>query len=321
MGSNAPGDPLRDPPIWALAVHGGAGAGREEEHAAEKADAIRATLKSVLEAAGALLASGGSALDAVEAAVCALEDSPLFNAGRGSVFNERGEHELEASIMDGRTLAAGAAAVLRGIRNPVSLARLIMERSPHVFLQGDGALLFASAHGIARVDPGYFRTERRWKTLEDAKRDASAHAGAGPIGARSQDLGTVGAAALDMQGNLAAATSTGGLTNKAVGRVGDSPIIGAGTFASNESCAVSCTGHGEYFIRATAARDIAALIEYGGKDLQTAVDIVIGQRLSRLGGEGGAIAVDRAGRVAFAFNTDVMIRGCVTSTAPPYAEI
>ncbi|HEX7082071.1 MAG TPA: isoaspartyl peptidase/L-asparaginase [Gammaproteobacteria bacterium] len=310
------------PSVWALAIHGGAGFGGEEAHGAEQDAAIRAELAAVLEAGARMLASGAPALDAVEDAVRRLEDCPLFNAGRGAAFNERGEHELEASIMDGRTLAAGAVAVLRGIKNPVFVARLVMERSPHVFLQGEGAAAFAARHGIERVGDEYFRTERRLRALHDAQRAAVT----GPPGdiERSPpppDAGTVGAVARDVDGNLAAATSTGGLTNKAPGRVGDSSIIGAGTYASNASCAVSCTGHGEYFIRATAARDVAALVEYGGLDLAAAVDRVIRSRVAALGGQGGAIAVDRAGYVACAFNTPVMLRGRVTATSPPAVGI
>jgi beta-aspartyl-peptidase (threonine type) len=297
---------------WSLAVHGGAGVNRGEALAENRAGEIRAALENVLAAGGRLLERGGSSLDAVGEAVRLLEDSPLFNAGRGSVFNARGEIELEASIMDGRTLAAGAVAGLRGIRNPVVLARRVMERSPHVFLYGEGALAFAAAEGIETVDEGWFRTEHRWRDLEAARRSSSPP---------PKSLGTVGAAALDGRGNLAAATSTGGLTNKWPGRIGDTPIIGAGCFASNLSCAVSCTGQGEFFVRGTIARDIAASIEYGGRNAQSAVDFAIGQRLARLGGEGGAIVVDASGRAAFAFNTDVMLRGRMSRGAAPAVGI
>lgn len=289
---------------WALAVHGGAGAvgdgGRNRERA------IRAAITAALEAGAQILGAGGTSLDAVEDAVRRLEDSPYFNAGRGAVFNARAEHELEASIMDGRTLAAGAVAVLRGIKNPVTLARRVMERSPHVFLQGDGAMAFAESEGIGRVEPGYFWTEDRYAALQAVR--ARVASGRPP----APQIGTVGAAALDTHGNLAAGTSTGGMTNKAVGRIGDSSIIGAGTYASNASCAVSGTGHGEYFIRATVARDVSALMEYAGKDADSAADTVIRRRLAGIGGKGGVIVVDRGGKVVFAFNTELMYRGSVT---------
>jgi L-asparaginase / beta-aspartyl-peptidase len=294
--------------IWSLAVHGGAGQGREQEANIEHADAIRAELAAVLEKGAAILRNGGTAVDAVEDAVRRLEDSPLFNAGRGSVFNAAGEHELEASIMDGRTLDAGAAAALRGIKNPVSLARLVMQRSPHVFLQGEGAIAFAKAQGMELVDEAYFSTEDRRAALELAKRRSP------PPNPSKQ--GTVGAVARDVHGDLAAATSTGGMTNKAVGRIGDSPIIGAGCYASNASCAVSGTGQGEYFIRATVARDIAALMEYGGKNARAAAAHVIRRRLEVLGGEGGVVVVDRDGHIVFEFNTGVMLRASVTHAAP-----
>lgn len=300
------------PHIWALAIHGGAGAGDQEAGAAEREASIRKALSAILEAGAHLLASGGTALDAVEHVVAGLEDSPLFNAGKGAVLNERGEHELEAAIMDGRSLRTGAVAGLRTIKNPIRAARVVLERSPHVFLAGEGAVAFAMRHGLELVSPDYFATERRRAALADAKRrDAERVLDSAP-----GESGTVGAVALDVHGDLAAATSTGGLTNKATGRIGDSPIIGAGTFASNASCAVSCTGHGETFVRATAARDVAALIEYGGYSLQAAAEKVIHERVAGLGGEGGLIAVDTRGEVAFSFNTDLMLRGAVGSDLP-----
>ncbi len=291
---------------WALAIHGGAGMAREEILDAAREQAASSALQAVLEHGAQLLAAGGTSLDVVEQAARELEDSPLFNAGRGAVFNAAGEHELDASIMDGRDLRAGAVACVRGIKNPVALARLVMERSPHVFLQGDGAVAFAQAQGIELVAPEYFRTEESWKALEKAR----ARAAAAP-----EEHGTVGAVALDMHGDLAAATSTGGLTNKVPGRVGDSAVIGAGTYASNASCAVSCTGAGEFFIRATVARDICALVEYGRIDARAATEHVIGRRLERIGGRGGAIVVDRSGLVVCEFNTEIMYRGSVTSTS------
>lgn len=302
-----------DERVWALAIHGGAGAGSQEAGAEEHEAQIRSALADVLRAGAGMLAAGASALDVVEDAVKRLEDSPLFNAGKGAVFNERGEHELDASIMDGATLDAGAVAGLRTVKNPIVLARLVLERSPHAFLIGEGALAFAERHEVELVDSAYFCTERRRAAFEEAKRREALQTSS----LRPGDTGTVGAAALDVRGNLAAATSTGGLTNKALGRVGDSAVIGAGTFASNQSCAVSCTGHGEMFLRATAARDVAALMEYAGLDVQSAADRVVRERVAGLGGEGGLIAVDKAGRASFAFNTQLMLRGAVTHCAAP----
>jgi L-asparaginase / beta-aspartyl-peptidase len=293
---------------WSLAVHGGAGSGGDDSLDKHREQSIRATLAEVLEAGAQALAAGAASLDVVEEAVRRLEDSPLFNAGKGSVFNAHGEHELDASIMDGRSLNAGAVANVRNIKNPVALARLVMERSPHVFLQGAGAAAFAQDQGMSLVGPDYFWTEDRWQALKDARLRSGAK--------QPRDLGTVGAAALDRQGNLAAATSTGGVTNKLSGRIGDSAVIGAGTYASNASCAVSCTGQGEFFIRATIARDICALMEYAGSDAREAVATAIERRLHELGGRGGAIAVAHDGTIACAFNTDVMYRGGVTHATP-----
>jgi len=303
--------------VWSLAIHGGAGAGSQESGAEERESQIHAALAAVLDAGGKILSGGGTALDVVEDAVTRLEDSPLFNAGKGAVFNERGEHELDASIMDGATLRAGAVAGLRTVKNPIRLARLVLERSPHVFLIAEGAHVFAARHGVERVDPAYFGTARRRAALDAAKLKEADLALSRP----ADESGTVGAVALDVRGNLAAATSTGGVTNKAVGRVGDSALIGAGTFASNTSCAVSCTGQGEVFIRATAARDVAALIEYVGLDVQAAAEKVIHDRVAGLRGEGGLIAVDNLGRVAFAFNTGLMLRGAVTHASAPSTAI
>jgi beta-aspartyl-peptidase (threonine type) len=298
-----------------LAVHGGAGEVRRRGLTARGEQAICAALTSALEAGARILDNGGTSLDAVEDAVRRLEDSPLFNAGKGAVFNARGEHELEASIMDGRTLEAGAVAAVRGIKNPVTLARWVMERSPHVFLQGQGAVAFATSHGMELVDPEYFWTQARWTALLEARSRAASDSSASP------ERSTVGAVAYDRQRNLAAATSTGGMTNKLEGRVGDSSIIGAGTYASNSSSAVSCTGHGEYFIRATAARDVCAIMEYAGRDVRTAVETVIRLRVAELGGDGGIMAVDNAGTVVFVFNTEAMFRGCVTQATSPRVAI
>jgi beta-aspartyl-peptidase (threonine type) len=307
MSSNATPRDTR----WALVIHGGAGMAREEVLDEAREQAAHAALKGVLERGAELLAAGGTSLDTVEQAARELEDSPLFNAGKGAAYNAAGEIELDASIMDGRNLRAGAVACVRGIKNPIALARLVMERSPHVFLQSDGAVAFAQAQGIALVPPEYFWTEESWRALERARARAAA----------SKQHGTIGAVALDVRGDLAAATSTGGITNKLPGRVGDSAVIGAGTYASNASCAVSCTGAGEFFIRATVARDICALIEYGRIDAVAATQHVIEHRLARLGGRGGAIVVDRSGRVVCEFNTDIMYRGAVTSDSPATTAI
>ena len=293
---------------WSLAIHGGAGDPPRGD-AEHEAQARRKVLHDVLRAGAHSLAAGASSLDAVEDAVRALEDSPLFNAGKGAVFNARGEHELEASIMDGRTLAAGAVANLRGIKNPVTLARWVMERSPHVYLEGDGAIAFAEQQGMALVAPDYFWTEDSWGALKSAR----LHTG-GERGGRPPD-GTVGAVARDVRGNVAAATSTGGTTRKLPGRVGDSSVIGAGTYASNASCAVSCTGAGEYFIRTAAARDVCALVEYAALSPRAAAGKVL-RRIERLGGSGGAIVVDRRGAFVCACNTEWMARGVVTHDKP-----
>jgi beta-aspartyl-peptidase (threonine type) len=290
---------------WSLAVHGGAGTLPKGGLDPDNEAAVRTALLAALDAGARALATGTPSLDVVELAVRALEDSPLFNAGKGSVFNARGEHELEAAIMDGRTLKAGAVANLRGIKNPVTLARWVMERTPHVYLAGEGAIAFAQSEGMELVAPDYFWTEQSWSALKSERLRADRSR-------RILDHGTVGAVALDVQGNVAAATSTGGMTNKLSGRVGDSSVIGAGTYASNESCAVSCTGHGEYFIRVGAARDICALVEYGGRTARAAAQEVIHDRVEPLGGVGGAIVVDRSGEIAGVFNADVMYFGKVT---------
>jgi beta-aspartyl-peptidase (threonine type) len=297
--------PERAPRTWALVIHGGASAAHDQPLGPARERAIRAALSEVLQAGARALAAGVGSLDVVEEAVRDLEDSPLFNAGKGAVFNSRGEHELEASIMDGRTLQAGAVASVRGIQNPIVLARWVMERSRHVYLHGEGAAAFAVAQGMELVAPDYFWTEESWNALKAAR----LHTGVERPPPR--EVGTVGTVALDRHGNLAAATSTGGLTNKPPGRVGDSSVIGAGTYASNESCAVSCTGEGEYFIRAGVARDICARVEYTGNDPASAAAAVL-ERLGALGGQGGVIVVDRDGRVACVFNTDSMYRGAVS---------
>lgn len=279
----------------AIVIHGGAGTILREEMSGEKEQAFRETLLLAMNAGYAILENGGASLDAVVATIRLMEDSPLFNAGKGAVFTHEGRNELDASIMDGATLNAGAVAGVARIRNPIELARLVMEKSVHVMLAGHGAEEFARTQGVEWVDPEYFYTERRWLDLQKKIAD-SKH-------------GTVGAVAVDRDGNLAAGTSTGGMTDKKFGRVGDSPIIGAGTYANNRSCAVSGTGHGEYFIRATVAHDICALVEYAGLSVSAAADKVIHEKLTAMGGTGGVIVLDREGNVAMPFNTQGMYRG------------
>lgn len=313
---------------YALAIHGGAGTIERKSMTPELEQAYTEALGQALAAGEAVLKARGSALDAVEAAVRAMEDSPLFNAGKGAVFNAEGRNEMDAAIMDGRTLAAGAVAGLQHVKNPVHLARTVMEKSPHVMLIGEGAEVFAKAQGVDLVDAKYFRTERRWqqllKTKKEKGEDTTPLSEDGATDQTSANewpddrkFGTVGAVALDQHGNLAAATSTGGTTNKRWGRVGDSPIIGAGTYADNASCAVSATGHGEYFIRAAVAHDICARVQYAGKSVAEAAREVVMQKLVKLGGEGGVIALDAQGEIALVFNSAGMYRGSVRQGEKP----
>lgn len=289
--------------MFGIAIHGGAGVISRASMTPESEAAYRRDLESALDAGYAVLARGGSGLDAVTTAVRILEDSPLFNAGRGAVFNHEGINELDASIMDGKDLQAGAVAGVRHVRNPVLLARAVMEDSPHVMLTGTGAEEFALERGIELVPRSYFFTERRWNQLERARKGDRLSA------ADLGYYGTVGAVARDQQGNLAAATSTGGMTNKRWGRVGDSPVIGAGNYADNRSCAVSATGSGEYFIRSVLAHEIAALIRHRGLDAATAAREAVSQSLAGIGGDGGVIVIDHEGRIAMEFNTEGMFRG------------
>lgn len=293
--------------MFAIAIHGGAGTlSRNEMSAAQEKEYLDG-LTAALDAGYAVLSRGGASLDATIAAVRVLEDNPLFNAGRGAVLNRDGMAELDASLMDGRTLSAGAVTGLRHIKNPIDLARLVMEKSPHVMLVGAGAEEFARSQGVEFVSNEYFRTPARQKQLERNLR--------GEV-ARENELeayGTVGAVALDLAGNIAAATSTGGMTGKRWGRVGDSPIIGAGTYANNASCAVSATGHGEYFIRTVVAHDICARVEYLKEPLAQAVDKVLNGKMKQLGGNGGVIAIDPKGGIVLDFNSEGMFRGARTS--------
>ncbi|WP_409519430.1 isoaspartyl peptidase/L-asparaginase family protein [Pulveribacter sp.] len=304
-----------------IAIHGGAGTLLRSHISPEQEQAYHAALQSVLRAGQEVLARGGAALEAVCVAVQALEDCPLFNAGHGAVFTADGTHELDAAVMDGARLAAGAVAGVTRIRNPVLAARAVLQHGQHVLMAGEGAEQLALAAGLAQVAPSYFSTEARRAQLRDAQARAAGavldHDGAAALAGRQQGgplhegskMGTVGAVALDAHGHLAAATSTGGMTNKRPGRVGDSPLIGAGTYADDRTAAVSCTGHGESFIRVAAAYDVCARMAYGGQALQQACDAVVHGALPALGGTGGLIAVDRRGNVCLPFNTEGMYRG------------
>src|ERR1041385_3879543 len=285
-----------------LVVHGGAGTMERSKMTAEREREYRAGIENALRAGWTILQHGGSALDATEAAVRTLEDDPLFNAGKGSVFNAAGVNEMDAAIMDGKTLRAGAVANIEHVKNPISLARLVMEKSPHVMMAGEGAEAFAKEHGVELVDAKYFFTQERWDALQRVKAaEKTGGNGDKKFYLSDQDLhGTVGAVALDRSGNLAAATSTGGKTGKLPGRVGDTPVIGAGTYANNATCAVSGTGDGEFFIMATAAHDVSAMMEYKRKTLQEASVAVI-DKIAKLGGTGGMIAIDKSGNIAMPF--------------------
>jgi len=294
---------------WSLAVHGGSGVLDRAAMTPEKDKAYRAGLEAALEAGARVLKAGGSSLDAVETVVRTLEDNPLFNAGKGAVFTAEGRNELDASIMDGATLKAGAVAGVTRTRNPISLARAVMEKSPHVMLTREGADQFSREQGLEQVDPSYFRTEERWKQLEAWRKDHLA------VLDPTHLFGTVGAVALDQSGHVAAATSTGGMTGKRWARVGDTPIIGAGTYARDGVCAVSATGSGEYFIRETAARQVCDRIAWKGEDVQTAADQTMAS-ITRIGGDGGLIAMDGQGRPAFGMNDLGMYRGAISSALP-----
>lgn len=307
MTAHAQDTPSTGKPI-ALVIHGGAGTMSRQALTPDMEKAIRADLDRALDAGYAVLKRGGSALDAVSAAAVILEDSTHFNAGKGAVFSAEGINELDAAIMDGATLKAGAVAGLRRVKNPIRLARAVMEKSPHVMLIGEGAERFGATVGIEFVDPSYFRTEERWRQLQEAK--AKEKAGAAVEAGPARYFGTIGALALDAQGRLAAATSTGGMTNKRWGRVGDSPIVGAGTYA-NDRCAVSGTGWGEFYIRLAVAHDICARVAYRGDTVAAAAEEVVMKRVPALGGDGGAIAMDAAGNIAMPFNTGGMYRGWI----------
>jgi len=284
---------------WAIVIHGGAGGITRENLTPEIDKEYRESLAQAMNTGRKILADGGSALDAVEQTIRVMEDNPLFNAGKGAVFTHEGRNELDAAIMDGSNLAAGSVACVTDIKNPITAARRVMTNSPHVMLTGAGASQFAKEQGLEIVPPSYFYTEKRFNELQEIlKREKN---------------GTVGCCALDKNGNLAAGTSTGGMANKRYNRIGDSPIIGAGTYANNNTCAVSGTGHGEYFIRWTVAHDISALMEYKGLSLREASELVVNEKLVKAGGTGGVICVDKLGNVSMPFNSSGMFRGFATA--------
>ncbi len=288
-----------------LIIHGGAGSGSRANIPAQREAAMRASMSEALAAGYAVLDQGGSSLDAVTAAIVILEESPVFNAGRGAVFNAVGSHELDASIMDGATLNAGAAAGVSTVRSPIKLARAVMEHSPHVMLSGDGAEEFARERDLEEVTPDYFDTDHRRQQLDKRlARDSKAAI----VDSTEDYFGTVGVVALDKSGNLAAGTSTGGMTAKRYGRVGDSPVIGAGTYANNASCGVSSTGHGEFFIRHVVAYNICGRMQYRGDSLKTAADDVVMKELVEVGPSGGVVAMDAQGNIAWPFNSSSMVR-------------
>jgi L-asparaginase / beta-aspartyl-peptidase len=297
---------------YTLTIHGGAGTILKEDMNPELEAAYKKALQEALNIGYALLEKGQAALDAVRAAVVSLEDNILFNAGKGSVFTKDGRQEMDASIMEGQHLMAGVVSAVRNIRNPVELAYAVMTQSPHVMLTGQGAFEFAKLHNIKTEPDEYFYSEFRhnqWKQLQDSDAVALDH----NVVVKNKKFGTVGAAACDKHGNIAAATSTGGMTNKQWGRVGDSSIIGAGTYANNKTCAISCTGHGEPFIRAVAAYDVSCLMEYKGLSLEEAMNVVVHDKLLQIDGEGGMIGVDAKGNAAMVFNSAGMYRGMRSS--------
>ena len=326
----------------ALAIHGGAGAILRSSMTPELEAEYRGGLENALEIGWEILNKGGSSLDAVEETVCTLEDFHLFNAGRGSVFTHEGKNEMDASIMDGKTLDAGAVAFVKNVKNPVKLARLVMERTEHILLAGDGANEFARQMNVEFADDEYFFTQHRYDQLLKAREEGviqldhdgsepgavatgeDKEAETRPVGSvlpsnNPKSLGTVGAVACDSSGNLAAATSTGGMTNKKFGRIGDTPLIGSGTYADN-ICAVSCTGHGEFFMRGVTAYDVSARMKYKGISLEQAANETIAH-LTQIGGEGGLISVDASGNVTLPFNSDGMYRGYLNSDSEPHIEI
>ena len=301
----------------AIVIHGGAGTILKENMTPEREASYRAKLTEALETGYGILKKGGTSLDAVEASIRVLEDSPLFNAGRGAVFTNQGRNEMDASIMDGSTLNAGAVASVTNIKNPISAARKVMTETHHVMLVGDGAASFALSQGLEMADSAYFWTQKRWESLLKARQRETSETGQAKPAAGTQKFGTVGCIAMDSAGNIAAGTSTGGLTNKRWGRVGDSPIIGAGTYANNKTCGVSGTGVGEFFMRGLVAYDVSAHMEYRGMNLGDASLAVI-DKLTAAGGDGGFVALDHEGNVAMPFNTAGMYRGYIKADGKPH---
>lgn len=314
---------------YVLVIHGGAGTILKSSMSPEKEALYKQGLENALNAGNIILKNGGTALDAVEATIKVLEDDSLFNAGKGAVFTNEGKNELDASIMDGKTLKAGAVAGVTNIKNPVTAARAVMDKSEHVMMAGKGAEAFAAANGCAVVDPSYFFTTARWNGLMHAKKQDSLkalHKDSAKALLRRPDnhdykYGTVGAVALDIHGNLAAATSTGGMTNKRYGRIGDSPVIGAGTYADNNTCAISCTGWGEFYIRLVMAKTISDRMEFAHQSLNDAANEMIMKKLPALGGDGGLIGVDKKGNIVMSFNTEGMYRGFINSEGETKVEI
>ncbi|MEQ8927551.1 MAG: isoaspartyl peptidase/L-asparaginase [Fulvivirga sp.] len=302
---------------YSLAIHGGAGTILKSKMSPEQEATYKAVLEESLAKGQKILAKGGNSLDAVEVAVTVLEDSHLFNAGKGAVFTADGKHEMEASIMCGKTLEAGAVAGITTLKNPVTLARKILEDNNYVFLSGNGAEEYGVLHKLETVTNDYFYSDMRyeqWQALKGSDKTALDHTD-------DRKFGTVGAVALDRHGNIAAATSTGGLTNKKYGRIGDSSVIGSGVYANNDTCAISCTGYGEFFLRGVVAYDISCLMEYGKLSLQQAADKVIMEKQTKLGGEGGIVGVDAKGNIALVFNSEGMYRGMVSESSSPKAFI
>ena len=324
-----------DMETFTIVIHGGAGTILKKNMTPEKELAYRNKLREALTAGYSILDGGGSSIDAVETAIIIMEDSPLFNAGKGSVFTNDGKNEMDASIMDGKTRNAGAVAMVNTIKNPISAARAVMEKSPHVMMVGEGAVKFSKEQGLEIVDSSYFYDEKRWQQWQNIKGSIEfeldhSEDRAGKTqrefdaefnNEMDKKFGTVGVVALDKNGNIAAGTSTGGMTNKMYGRVGDSPIIGAGTYANNKTCGVSSTGHGEYFIRYVVAYDISAIMEHKGFSLQEAADEVIHKKLKEMGGTGGIIAVDSHGNFSLTFNTEGMYRGSMIKGGKPVISI
>ncbi len=304
---------------YAIAIHGGAGTILRSAMTTEKENSYRNALEDAILAGESILKKGGHSLDAVETAIRSMEDNPLFNAGKGAVFTHNGKHEMDASLMNGKDLTAGAVAGISNIKNPVSLARAVMDKSEHVFLAGQGAMEFAKKNRIEFAPDEYFYTQMRYEQLQEALKsdtvilDHTVN--------NEKKFGTVGAVALDINGNLAAGTSTGGMTNKKHGRVGDTPIIGAGTYANNATCAVSCTGHGEFFIRSVVAYDVSCLMEYKGLSLKEACQKVVMDKLVKIGGEGGLIALDAKGNIELSFNSEGMYRASKVQDNSLYISI